>query len=142
MTEGSPTLRLILFGTRSALGRHLPQAEVIFEYRSADSAGPAQDRQEYREGFFRYHDLLWNCIDLRNDKQSYQDGFFRVDIPTFDEKIAREAILNAISPGGLPSRGFNSTRTEYSNGAAASIAKQTKNYYSSTSGVVTTWVRH
>jgi ATP-dependent DNA helicase RecG len=88
---------LILFGTRSALGSHLPQAEVIFEYRSTDSAGPAQDRQEYREGFFRYHNLLWNRIDLRNDKQSYQDGFFRVDIPTFDEKIAREAILNAIS---------------------------------------------
>ena len=88
---------LILFGTRSALGRYLPQAEVIFEFRSTDSAGPAQGRQEYREGFFRYHDLLWNRIDLRNDKQSYQDGFFRVDIPTFDERIAREAILNAVS---------------------------------------------
>ena len=33
---------LILFGTRQALGRHLAQAEVVFEYRSSDASGPAQ----------------------------------------------------------------------------------------------------
>lgn len=42
---------LILFGSRAALGRHLAQAEVIFEYRSSEASGPAQDRTEYREGF-------------------------------------------------------------------------------------------
>ncbi|MEW6363706.1 MAG: ATP-binding protein [Acidobacteriota bacterium] len=88
---------LILFGTRAALGRHLPQAEVIFEYRSSEASGPAQDRQEYREGFFLFHDALWNRINLRNDRQSYQDGLFRYDIPTFDETSVREALLNAVS---------------------------------------------
>ena len=87
---------LILFGTRAALGRYLAQAEAIFEYRSTEAAGPAADRQEYREGFFKFHDQLWTKINLRNDKQSYQDGFFRFDIPTFDETVVREAILNAV----------------------------------------------
>jgi ATP-dependent DNA helicase RecG len=34
---------------------------------------------------------------LRNDKQHYQEGFFVFDIPTFNERVVREAILNAVS---------------------------------------------
>ena len=51
---------LILLGTRTALGRHLAQAEIVFEYRSSEASGPAQDRVEYREGFFLFHDRLWD----------------------------------------------------------------------------------
>jgi ATP-dependent DNA helicase RecG len=61
---------LILFGTRTALGRRLAQAEVVFEYRSSEASGPAADRVEYREGFFSFYDALWNKINLRNDRQS------------------------------------------------------------------------
>lgn len=43
---------LILLGTGKALGRHLPQAEVIFEYRASETSLPAQQRVEFREGFF------------------------------------------------------------------------------------------
>lgn len=88
---------LILFGTRPTLGRYLPQAEVIFEYRSSEASGPAQDRVEFREGFFLFHDAIWQRINLRNDRQSYQDGLFRYDIPTFDETSIREALLNAVA---------------------------------------------
>lgn len=88
---------LILFGSRAALGRHLAQAEVVFEYRSSEASGPAQDRSEYREGFFLFQDALWQKINLRNDRQSYQDGLFRYDIPTFDETAVREALLNAVA---------------------------------------------
>jgi ATP-dependent DNA helicase RecG len=88
---------LILFGTRKALGRSLAQAELVFEYRSSDASGPAADREEYREGFFLWHDTLWNKINLRNDRQSYQDGLFRVELPTFDEVSVREALLNAVA---------------------------------------------
>jgi ATP-dependent DNA helicase RecG len=88
---------LILFGTRQALGRHLAQAEVVFEYRSSDQSGPAQDRREYRQGFFSYYDDLWNLINLRNDKQDFQDGLFVHPISTFNERPVREAILNAVS---------------------------------------------
>jgi ATP-dependent DNA helicase RecG len=87
---------LILLGRPAAITRHLAQAEVIFEYRSAEAAGPAADREEYREPFLLFHDSLWSKINLRNDRQSYQDDFFRYDIPTFDETAIREGILNAI----------------------------------------------
>jgi len=88
---------LILFGTRMALGRHLAQAEVVFEYRPSEASGPAADREDFRKGFFLIHDALWNRINLRNDRQSYQEGLFRLDLPTFDEVPIREALLNAIA---------------------------------------------
>lgn len=88
---------LILLATREALGRYLAQAEIVFEYRSAEAAGPAQERLELREGFLSSHDVLWERINRRNDRQSYQDGLFRYDIPTFDEVAVREALLNAVA---------------------------------------------
>jgi ATP-dependent DNA helicase RecG len=88
---------LILFGSRKALGRHLAQAEVIFEYRASDASGPAQQRVELRQGFFSFYDELWNLINLRNDIQHFQSGLFVLDIPTFSERVVREAVLNAVS---------------------------------------------
>ena len=87
---------LILLGRPSSLTRYLGQAEVIFEYRSSEAAGPAADREEYREPFLLFHDRLWSKINLRNDRQSFQQDFFRFEIPTFDETSIREAFLNAI----------------------------------------------
>lgn len=88
---------LILLGTRQALGKHLAQAEVIFEYRSSEASIPSQQRKEYRQGFFLYDDDLWNTISLRNDIQHFQDGLYVWDISTFNEMVVREAILNAVS---------------------------------------------
>jgi ATP-dependent DNA helicase RecG len=116
---------LILFGTRAALGRHLGQAEIVFEYRSSDASIPYQQREEFRQGFFGVLDDLWALINLRNEVQTYQEGLFVRQIPVFNERAVREAILNAvthrdyrhagsvfvrqfprklqiISPGGLP----------------------------------------
>lgn len=88
---------LILFGTNRALTRNLAAAEIVFEYRSSDASGPAQDRKEYRRGFFSYYDELWQQINLRNDKQDFQEGLFVTPISTFNERPVREAILNAVS---------------------------------------------
>lgn len=88
---------LILFGTRKALGRFLAQAEVVFEYRSSDAAGAAQERKEYRQGFFGFYDDLWERINKRNDTQDFQEGLFVTPISTFSERAVREAILNAVS---------------------------------------------
>lgn len=97
LVEGNPTYAaLILLGTRQALGRNVAQAEVIFEYRSSETALPVQQRVEFRQGFFSYYDELWRVINSRNDLQSYQDGLFRWEIQTFDEQVVREAILNAV----------------------------------------------
>ena len=88
---------LLLFGTRPALGQHLAQAELVFEYRSSEASGPAAERHEYREGFFAWHNDLWARIDKRNERQPYRDGLFVMDVPTFDEAQAREALLNAVA---------------------------------------------
>ncbi len=96
LDEGITYAALLLAGTREALGRFLAQAEVVFEYRSNESAGPAQDRAEFREGFLSSHDRLWDRINQRNERQSYQDGFFRAEVLTFDEATIREAVLNAV----------------------------------------------
>lgn len=95
--EGVTYAALAMFGKRTALGKYLPQAEIIFEYRSSDASGPAQQREEFRIGFFACFEHIWELINLRNDKQHYQEGFFVFDIPTFNERVVREAILNAIS---------------------------------------------
>ena len=96
---------LILFGKRPALTRLLANAEVIFEYRSSEGSIPHQQREEFREGLFLFYDKLWNLVNLRNDLQHYQDGLFIWDIPTFNERAVREAILNAVSHRDYRSQG-------------------------------------
>ncbi len=88
---------LILLGTREALGRLLGQAEIVFEYRSDETPGPAADRREFRRGFLSVLDEIWQAVSLRNDLQHFQQGLFVWDIPTFDERAVREAVLNAVS---------------------------------------------
>lgn len=95
--DGITYAALILFGKNTAIIKFLPQAEIIFEYRSSEASGPANQREEFKLGFFAYYDRLWELINLRNDKQHYQEGFFVFDIFTFNERVVREAILNAVS---------------------------------------------
>jgi len=87
---------LILFGNRACLTKWLANAELIFEYRSNEASISHQQRQEFRQGFFLHYDELWSLINLRNDLQHYQEGLFIWDIPTFNERVVREAILNAV----------------------------------------------
>lgn len=98
LVDGTVTYgALVLFGSAKALGRHLAQSEVVFEYRSSEASVPFQQRKEFREGFFLFDDELWKMINLRNEVQHYQEGLFVWDIHTFNEKVVREAILNAVS---------------------------------------------
>ena len=88
---------LILLGTRKALGKHLAQAELIFEYRSNEVPGPAAERHEFRQGFLPVLDEVWRLINQRNDLQHFQQGLFIWDVPTFNERVVREVVLNAVS---------------------------------------------
>jgi ATP-dependent DNA helicase RecG len=87
----------VLLGTEFALGRHLGQAEVIWEYRSSESQTGYDRRARYRRGFFLYYRGLMANINTFNDLQHYQDGLFVWDIPTFNEQVVREALLNAVT---------------------------------------------
>lgn len=95
--DGVTFAALILFGKHEAIIKYLPQAEIIFEYRSSEASGPANQREEFKVGFFACYDRVWELVNLRNDKQHYQEGFFVFDIATFNERVVREAILNAVS---------------------------------------------
>lgn len=88
---------LVLLGTPKALGRLVPMAEVVFEYRSTREPGPANQRVEFRQGFLTFHDEVWRLVNLRNDQQSYLDGFVMRYISTFNEEAVREALLNAVA---------------------------------------------
>jgi ATP-dependent DNA helicase RecG len=93
--DGVTYAALILLGTRTALTQYLAQSETIFEYRSTEAPGPANQREEFRRGFLTFYDRLWELVNLRNDMQHYVDCFVMKAIPTFRETSVREAILNA-----------------------------------------------
>ena len=95
--DGVTYAALILFGKRTALVRFLPQAEIVFEYRSSEASGPAAHREDLDNGFFNNYDRIWELVNLRNDQQHYQNGFAVHPISTFNERVVREAILNAVS---------------------------------------------
>ena len=95
--EGVTYAALILLGTHAALGRFLGQAEVIFEYRSSRRPGPANQREEFREGFLLFYDRVWELVNLRNDQQHFLERMVMHPVPTFGEMSVREAVLNAVS---------------------------------------------
>jgi ATP-dependent DNA helicase RecG len=97
LPDGVTFAALILLGTRAALRRFLAQAEVIFEYRSTARPGPANEREEFRQGFFTFYDRVWELVNLRNDLQHFQERFVMHPVPTFSEVAVREALLNAVS---------------------------------------------
>ncbi|MCX6989733.1 MAG: putative DNA binding domain-containing protein [Chlamydiae bacterium] len=103
--EGITYAALILLGTSKALQKFLPQSEIVFEYRSDEAPGPAQQRINYRQGFLVYFDDLWKTVSFRNDLQHFQDGFVVLDVPTFHEGPVREAILNAVAHRNYRSQG-------------------------------------
>ncbi len=88
---------LILLGSHKGLGRHLAQAETIFEYRSSEASVPYGQRREFRQGFLTYIDELWEMINLRNEVHLFQEGLFRREIPTLNSGAVREGILNALA---------------------------------------------
>ena len=95
--DGVTYAALVLFGTRTALGKFLALSEIVFEYRSTEKSGPADARENFRVGFFTCYDKVWDLINLRNTKQSFQEGLFVFDILTFNERVIREALLNAVA---------------------------------------------
>ena len=87
---------LILLGSGKSLGRYVPQAETIFEYRKNEADIDYVDRVEHRAGFLIWADDLWAEINARNEVQQFQNKLTRHQIPTFEEETLREAVLNAV----------------------------------------------
>ena len=102
---GVSVAALVLFGTARSISRLLPQSEICFEYKLRHSAGPADDVILFRDAFFNVRDALWNRINLRNEKAHWQEGLFVWDVPAFNERAVREAVLNAVCHRDYRSQG-------------------------------------
>jgi len=87
---------IILLGSSATLGKFLPNAEIIYEYRSDKSSIPYQYRSEYRCGILLCIDKIWNEINLRNEVHQVKHGLLSEDVKGFNEDVVREGYLNAI----------------------------------------------
>ncbi len=95
--DGFKYASLILFGTESALIKHLPDAEIIYEWRQ-DSAKVNYDyRKTWKIGFFSVFEDIWKTINDRNIRIPFQEGLIQREVLAFSEKPIREAILNAVA---------------------------------------------
>lgn len=88
---------LILIGKKEALDNHLPQAEIIFEWRQLPGKTPYDFRKSWREPFMNIFNDIWEELDKRNLRTPYQEGFIQKEILAFDRQSIREAILNAVA---------------------------------------------
>ncbi|MDR1881702.1 MAG: AAA family ATPase [Prevotella sp.] len=88
---------LILLGTRNALRKYLPNAEVIIEYRLNHSMIPYTARKEFQESLFTAIDKIWAYINqpASNPLLHVRHKFTIYDIHAFNEDVIREAVLNA-----------------------------------------------
>lgn len=105
VNDGVTYAALILLAKPESLSRLLPEAEIIFEYRSAEASTRYQERLEFREGFLLCQDALWEALNKRNEAQQFQQGLFIGEIPTFNEDVVREALLNAVAHRDYRKRG-------------------------------------
>lgn len=88
---------LLLFGSEETLSRHIPDAEIIFEWRNEATDIPYGDRKNWRAGFMAVEDVIWNTINARNINFRYQEGFTQRNIAAFNEDAIREAVINAFA---------------------------------------------
>ena len=89
---------LILLGKSEAIYKHLSCDNVVVEYRLNHSMIEYTARKEFREPLFLLVDHVWDYINqpASNPLQHYRDRFNIYDLPTFNEDVVREAILNSI----------------------------------------------
>ena len=98
MVDGRVThAAIFLLGSTATLTRHVPQAEIVFEWRDRAERIEFQDRREFRRPLLLALDDIWQTINLRNTHEHFQDGLFVRDIATFNEAAIREAVLNAVA---------------------------------------------
>lgn len=96
--EGVTYAGLILLGQEDAVVRHMANAEVIYEFRQEPMAIDYDERFARTAGYLTYHDDLWARIDSHTQAEYRQDGAFRRPSGrSFEERIFREAILNAVA---------------------------------------------
>lgn len=89
---------LVLLGKSEAIRRYLPQNNIVVEFRMYHSMIQYTARKEFQLPLFIAIDKVWEYINqpASNPQLHYKDGPYIFDIPSFNEEVVREAILNAV----------------------------------------------
>ncbi len=89
---------LILLGKSEAIRQYLPQNNIVVEFRLYHSMIQYTARKEFQLPLFIAIDKVWEYINqpASNPQLHYNDGPYIYDIPSFNEEVIREAILNAV----------------------------------------------
>jgi ATP-dependent DNA helicase RecG len=95
--KGLTYASLILFGTESAILKYLPCAQTLFEFRVKEEMESPGRSVNFSGGFFCYFDKLWDTINYCTYKDYYLKKATMIPVNTFNEKVIREAILNAVA---------------------------------------------
>lgn len=88
---------LVLLGKKEKIAELLPQAEIIYEWRSTPEQIHHDFRMSWRAPYFVIYDEIWQTIHARNLRTPYQEGFIQQEVLAFDEKSCREAVNNAVA---------------------------------------------
>ena len=89
---------LILLGSSETIRKFLPQNKITIEFRTNPVSIEYSARKEFQEPLFVEIDHVWEYVNqpASNPLLHYQDGPYIYDIPSYNEKSIREALLNAI----------------------------------------------
>ena len=89
---------LILLGKSEIINQHLPQNNIVIEYRSNHTQIRYTARQEFKEPLVIAIDKVWDYLNqpASNPMQHIELMPQILDIPSFNSETVREAILNAM----------------------------------------------
>lgn len=90
---------LLLVGSKEAIRKYLPHAQITIEYRSNASLIPYTAREEFQEPIFTALNKIWDYLNqpASNPMLHIRQGPYIFDIPSFNEEVIREATLNAVT---------------------------------------------
>lgn len=88
---------LILLGTEDSFRRFLDNAEIIFQFRYNTESVEYTDRVDYKKAFLLLENELWDKINSRNEITQIQEGFLTREIQSFNKRVIKESVLNAIT---------------------------------------------
>jgi len=88
---------LLLTGKKEAIDRHLPQAKTVWEFRFTEPQIHSNFREVVFDPLFIGIDKIWELVNGKNGNIPVQSGAYIFTIPSFNEVVIREAVLNAIT---------------------------------------------
>ena len=89
---------LLLLGNEAAIGKYLPQANVVMEYRTSQSQVRYSAREEFRLPLFVAIDRIWAYVNQPacNPLLHVNNLPQILDCRAFNEETVREAVINAM----------------------------------------------